>query len=231
MASKRNAAPRADTTVTPGDDAVEAALAMIDAELNGEQLIADAVASIEENADSAPAAGGSETAMEGQPDDGDVEAALAEIESTAAAPTKKKAAKVKADKKAAEPKIVAPVRMFTDVAAIDKTLLESNLNGLNAKKVIEKAQNVIQAVETGKKLSRYTADAVRALKVRGTISAKVLVETFLAAGLTDGTARAQSQQMTALFKVLGIATPDATNARELILADAGLVDELVLLSA
>lgn len=230
MGTKRNVKTVAAATDT-NDDAVAAALAMIDAELHGEQEIADAVAASSESEEIAPAAATEEESMEGlEPDDADISAALAEIEADAAAsapPTSTKKPKKSSTSKAAP----VPTRAFTDVAAIDKGQLDSNLNALNAKKVIEKAQNVIQAVETGKKLSRYTADAVKALKARGNISAKTLVETFRSAGLSDGTARAQSQQMTALFKALGMVVPDATNTRELVIADAGLVDELVQLSA
>jgi hypothetical protein len=37
--------------------------------------------------------------------------------------------------------------------------------------------------------------------------------------------------MTALFKVTGLVTPAQDNARELVLADQGLADELVKLAA
>jgi hypothetical protein len=130
-----------------------------------------------------------------------------------------------------QPKVVVPTREFCSVAAIDKTTLDTNLAGLAAKKVNEKVANVIQAIETGKKLSRYTADAVKLLKSEGKVTGKSLVENFRSVGLGDGTARAQAQQMTALFKVLGIALPDPANSKELVIADTGLVDELVALAA
>ncbi len=153
-----------------------------------------------------------------------IEAALAEEETTeptAAAPSAPKRQKA----------ATAPVRMFTDVAAIDPAAFKDNLDGITAKKVNEKVSNLIQSVERGSKLSNYTAIAVKALVADGKVSGSSLVKTFESAGLSTGTARAQAQQMTALFKAVGLATPDATAPRELVLADKTLADELVLIAA
>lgn len=166
----------------------------------------------------------------------DIDAALAEIEAAAAAaePEPTTAAKTKKAAKPKTPKVTAPaapIRKFSEVAAMDKASVDAALNACTAKKVTEKAINVLQAIEAGKKLSRYTADALRKLKADGRVTSKALVEDYLAKGLGEGTARAQSQQMTALFKMLGIALPDPNNARELVVSDTKLVDELVKLAA
>lgn len=159
----------------------------------------------------------------------DLDAALAELEAdTTTAPTKK-AKKTKAPAAPKQPAVAA--RAFTDVASIDAATLKTNLDACAAKKVNEKVSNVIQAIEHGKKLSRYTADAIRKLNRDGRVSGKSLVEEFLGLGLKDGTARAQAQQMTSIFKMLGIALPDASNPRELVLSDKVLVDELVAIAA
>jgi hypothetical protein len=121
-------------------------------------------------------------------------------------------------------------RQFADIAAIDPAAFKTNLDGSTAKKVNEKVQNLIQAVETGKKLSNYTALAVKHLVAEGKVSGKSLAEMFQANKLSKGTAAAQAQQMTALFKIAGIAAPSNDNARELILADEGLARELVSLA-
>lgn len=168
----------------------------------------------------------------------DVAAALAQVEADDAAAATTKTATKRAPR---QPKATTtgtktttpstPLRVFTDVAAIDPAVLKANLDGCSAKKVGEKAENVIQAVEHGKKLSRYTSDAIKKLSRDGRVTSKALVDEFLSLNLSDGTARAQSQQMTALFKMLGIASPDPANAKELVIADAALVEELVKLAA
>jgi hypothetical protein len=122
------------------------------------------------------------------------------------------------------------MRDFTAVAQIDEATLKANLDGINAKKVREKAENLIAAVQSGKKLSRYTADAVTHLKTEGRVNGKSLVEMFQAKGLGLGTARAQSQQMTALFKVVGLAAPE-DGSKDLVLQDNNLADELVKIAA
>ena len=240
------------------DDAVAAALAMADAEIE-QQADADAelnaaiaaVMADEEaaktddtiwsNVNDDPDGGSAfiepEIVDEGHggidPEDVDIDAALAELDAAepAPAPTKSKAKK---PRKTAAPTTTkappAPTREFSDVAKIDAAELKANLDALNAKKVIEKAQNVIEAVTRGKKLSRYTLDAASALKRDGKITGKSLVDEFVAKGLGIGTARAQAQQMTALFKAFGIVLPDPTT-KELVISDTGLVDELVKLAA
>lgn len=124
-----------------------------------------------------------------------------------------------------------PMREFTAVAAIDEQTLQKNLDGCNAKKVREKADNLIAAVTHGKKLSRYTAVAVSELMEHGRFSGKSMTERFKTEGLSEGTARAQAQQMTALFKLVGAAAPDANAPRDLVLQDNGLVEELAKIAA
>jgi hypothetical protein len=164
----------------------------------------------------------------------DADALLAELEADdngdpTATTAPKKAARQK--KAAATPAPSVPQRDFYSVASIDKATMDARLNACNAKKVIEKATNLIQAVEAGKRLSRYTSVAVKTLVSEGRVSGKKLVETFEAEGLSTGTARAQAQQMTALFKMTGVAAPDATAPRELVIADQTLADELMKLAA
>ena len=149
--------------------------------------------------------------------------AVASAASTTKAPRKKK------DATQAAPAV--PKRDFHSVASIDPATFKTNLDGCNAKKVQEKAQNLIQAIETGKKLSRYTSVAVKRLVADGKVTGKGLVEALQGEGLSLGTARAQAQQMTALFRIAGIAQPDQTAPKELVIADATLANELVKLAA
>lgn len=97
--------------------------------------------------------------------------------------------------------------------------------------MIEKAQNLIQAIEVGKQLSRYTKVAVKTLVSDGKISGPGMVKKFEEVGLSTGTARAQAQQMTALFKIVGLAVPDVVSAKELVIADRALAHELMQLAA
>lgn len=124
----------------------------------------------------------------------------------------------------------APARAFGEVAGITDAQVKSIVDGINAKKVVEKAQNLISSIETGKKLSGYTKIAVEHLIDKGEMSGKSLVEEFQAKGLSLGTARAQSQQMTALFKAFGLAS-ESTPRGALVLQKSPLVDELVKLAA
>lgn len=161
-----------------------------------------------------------------------VEAALANLEKEEAKKPKKTASKSKETKPAGEKKSKAeetvPARSFHDIAAIKKPAFEKNREDM-AKKVGEKADNVVQAVERGKKLSRYTADAVKLLSKEGQVSAKAMCDAFIAANLSVGTARAQSQQMTALFKGIGLCEAGAD--KSLTVKDQALLDELVKLAA
>lgn len=164
-------------------------------------------------------------------DAADEDAVLAELDAEEEDQTPAPAAK-KTGRKAAAPKAPVVVRQFCDVADhLDPTELKARLDGITAKKVAEKAQNLVQCIETGKKLSGFTALAVRTLAANGSVSSKSLVEAFQADGKSLGTARAQAQQMTALFKSLGIAAPDANDAKTLVSADNALVKELVTLAA
>ena len=150
-------------------------------------------------------------------------------QAVASAATTTKAPRKKKDATATTPAV--PKRDFHSVASIDSATFKTNLDGCNAKKVQEKAQNLIQAIETGKKLSRYTSVAVKRLVADGKVTGKGLVEALQGEGLSLGTARAQAQQMTALFRIAGIAQPDQTAPKELVIADATLANELVKLAA
>ncbi|MCG7348877.1 hypothetical protein [Sphingomonas sp. ACRSK] len=156
-------------------------------------------------------------------DNTDPQAVASAASATTKTPRKKK------DAAPAAP--ATPKRDFHSVASIDPATFKTNLDGCNAKKVQEKAQNLIQAIETGKRLSRYTSVAVRRLVDDGKVTGKSLVEALQGEGLSLGTARAQAQQMTALFRIAGIAQPDATAPKELVIADKALAAELVKLAA
>lgn len=82
-----------------------------------------------------------------------------------------------------------------------------------AKKVKEKIENAVARIERGKKLSRFTELAVRKLVTAGEVTSGDLVEAYKADGLAIGTARAQGQQMTALFRALGLADKDGGTYR------------------
>lgn len=239
----------ADTSAdATSDDAVAAALAMIEAATSGAivppvsdaDLTPDGVDEAEALIEDEAAADASTALIEGdveavitEPTDAapeDVEAALAELEAQNAPPPADEPEPTEAatqTKAPRTPKAPVVVREFVSVAAIDAPTLKSNLDGINAKKVQEKAQNLIQAIESGKKLSGYTKKAVEVLVADGKITSKSLVDAYLGSGLKDGTARAQAQQMTALFKAVGLATPAAGSPRELMLADNDLAKELL----
>lgn len=165
----------------------------------------------------------------------DVDSVLAEVQSeddAAAAAATPAATGTKRARKAATPKPAVVTREFSEVASISRDDFVARIDAPEtAKKIAEKAKNLLDAVEKGHKLSRYTKVAVKTLAANGKVSGKSLVEAFEAEGLKLGTARAQGQQMTSLFKISGICTPDASNARELIVADQKFVDELALLAA
>ena len=141
---------------------------------------------------------------------------------------KASSSKPKADKPEAKPE--QPARSFFDIAAIDQKTFDANLNKA-AKKVGEKIVNMRQAIEQGKKLSRYTKDAVQMLDKKGAVSSKELVDHYTGAGLSDGTARSQAQQLTAVFKMTGVCRPDDKDTKRLVVADQKLAKELATLSA
>lgn len=224
---------------SPADANVEANDTVIDtgAETAVEQSNDDdAVMAALENADQ-PTDGDTVETMETEQvevelDEQDEDAVLAELdaeeEDSAPAPTSKK----KGGSKKSAASTPAVVRQFCDVADhLDPTALKTALDGITAKKVAEKANNVVQAIETGKKLSGFTALAIKTLNASGRVTSKDLVEAYQADGKSLGTARAQAQQMTALFKSLGIAQPDPNEPKALVACDNGLVKELATLAA
>jgi hypothetical protein len=84
------------------------------------------------------------------------------------------------------------------------------INSINAKKVQEKAVNLIDARYAGKRLSVFTQIAVRTLKDAGKLTAKTLADLYQNVGsgksYSPGTARSQAQQMTALLVHFGLAS-------------------------
>jgi hypothetical protein len=243
MGRRKNKGSNAPAAVVEDDsngnfqDAVQDAI--VEMESNDDAAVSAALDAADQT-DEAPAEGADETvetvatedvAVELEPEDED--AVLAELEAEeddqAPAPAAKSGRKARTPKAASTP---AVVRQFCDVADhLDDAELKSRLDGINAKKVAEKAQNLVQCIETGKKLSGFTALAVKTLAANGSVTSKDLVEAFQADGKSLGTARAQAQQMTALFKALGIAQPDPSEPRKLVAADNGLVRELSTLAA
>lgn len=201
------------------DDAVLAALAAADSpfetvETVEAEIVTETVEMVETEAEV-------EAEIELDPD--------AVIAAAEAAETKTKAPK---SQKKAEPATPVVVRQFCDVADhFDATSLKATLDGINAKKVHEKATNVVASIETGKKLSGFTKLAVKVLADKGQVTAKDLVEAYQADNKSIGTARAQAQQMTALFKALGIATPSSADNKVLVACDNALVKELTTLAA
>lgn len=214
------------------DDDLEDALAEIEA---SSAIIDGDTGDVEASSDTTEtvAAAEEEEEVEVEIDDNDVEIALKNLEADdkngeAAKSTKPKKRESGGD---AARKVEVQLRKFSDVASLTDKELDERRQSVTAKKVREKVDNVIAAIESGKKLSRYTVDAVKALVKDGRVSGKSLTQTYLDGGLKDGTARAQSQQLTAVFKALGVAAPDPNNNRELVVADKPLLDELVKLAA
>jgi hypothetical protein len=97
-----------------------------------------------------------------------------------------------------------------------------------AKKVKEKAENAIAAIDTGKKLSRFTCLAVTALVTKGEVTSGDLVQVYKDANLGEGTARAQAQQMTSLFRMFDLVSQDG---RTFKLANDELGKKLAALAA
>lgn len=86
------------------------------------------------------------------------------------------------------------------------------VDGINAKKITEKAVNFFDHFHKGRTLSVFTQIALDTLKREGQISAKRLVEVYQStakrsgSSYNDGTARSQAQQEITLLKRLGIVT-------------------------
>jgi hypothetical protein len=237
--SKKNAAPAAveqqdanspavetATVETPATETTVETAEAVDAEveLTAEPVVADDVLAMlagddepAETTEDAPAAADAEIEVD-EPTDDEVLATINQAGSKSSGTKQPKA-----------PPVIT--RDFTAVAQIDRATLDANLAACNAKKVREKAENLIAAVQSGKKLSRYTQVAVKQLVANGAISGKDMVAAFLNEGLKEGTARAQAQQMTALFRLVGAVVPDATTKGRLVANDAGLIKELEALAA
>lgn len=223
----------ATTTEQPSDDEVLAALEAADTVEATEQTepAGDTESPFTEVVDTSTEVvteTAEEVEVEIEAEDEDAVLAALEAEEDDSAP----ADKPKSKKKAAAPAQPVVTRQFCDVADhMDDKALKTALDGITAKKVAEKASNVVQAITTGKKLSGFTALAIKLLTEQGHVTSKELVEAYQKDGKSLGTARAQAQQQTALFKALSIATPDATDAKKLVACDNGLVKELAVLAA
>jgi hypothetical protein len=93
-----------------------------------------------------------------------------------------------------------------------------------AKKVGEKAVNLIDFINSGKKLSAYTEIALRLLIEKGEMSTKDLVEKYQARPYSIGTSRSQAHQMFKLFPELKVGIMDGKtmklNPDSLIVAKA-----------
>jgi hypothetical protein len=222
---ENNTAVETAVVETATDTTVETAETVdAEVELTAEPVVADDVLAMlagddepAETTEDAPAAADAEIEVD-EPTDDEVLATINKSGSKSSGTKQPKAAPV-------------ITRDFTAVAQIDRATLDANLAACNAKKVREKADNLIAAVQSGKKLSRYTQVAVKQLVANGAISGKDMVAAFLNEGLKEGTARAQAQQMTALFRLVGAVVPDATTKGRLVANDAGLIKELEALAA
>jgi transcriptional regulator with PAS, ATPase and Fis domain len=157
----------------------------------------------------------------------DVEEILAAI---APASASTKSPKTTKPAKPAKEVVLVVSREYDSVATKKKADFSQLINE-SAKKVREKADNLIAAIESGRKLSRYTSIAVNELMASGKVSGKSLVDVYVNCGLGLGTARAQSQQITSLFKMAGLAAPLAAGDRDLVLSDSSLGSELRQLAA
>jgi len=125
--------------------------------------------------------------------------------------------------------VTTPISTLVSKAiANDLDAIRKGTNTTIAKKVAEKIENLCDAVETGKRLSGFTKLAVKGLVGRGELTAKDLVSAYVSDGKTEGTARAQAQQMTALFRQLGLTTVDGRVYR---LSNKPLADALMKAAA
>lgn len=75
-----------------------------------------------------------------------------------------------------------------------------------AKKVADKAENLLDAIAGRRNLSTYTRYAVDAVLSGGAITSGELVKLLEARDYSPGTARAQAQQMMALLPMTGLVT-------------------------
>lgn len=240
--TKKNNSNQPAVAVESADNAVEAATETVtvetenvtvtvetpvEAEITAEPVVADDVLAMLAGDDEPNASEGTTVA------DPDADAIDAEepTDEEVLATLKSSGSKKSGSKSTSTPAAPVVMREFTAVAQIDKATLDANLAACNAKKVKEKADNLIAAIQSGKKLSKYTQVAVKELVANGAISGKDMTAAFLNAGLKEGTARAQAQQMTALFKLVGAVAPDPAVKGRLVANDAGLIKELEALAA
>jgi len=95
-----------------------------------------------------------------------------------------------------------------DPALVDQ--LKSVVDGL-AKKVGDKAVNLLRNQSEPKKLQNYTRLGLAHLIEEGSTSSKMLTDAFQKAGYTLGTARSQANQLMALLPALKVADKSGKN--------------------
>lgn len=136
----------------------------------------------------------------------------AEIETTEeeAAETSKKEKKTapKKEKKAAKPKFDASVVPTIEMTTEGDTPKTEGL----AKKVAEKVNNVGHHLTTGAKLSNYTVIGLKMLFEAGSVSSKDLLEK-MRESYSDGTARAQSNQIMNVLPAMKIAIKEGSTLK------------------
>jgi hypothetical protein len=91
--------------------------------------------------------------------------------------------------------------------------LQGIVNGINAKKIQEKAANFFTHFHAGTRLSVFTRLALAELKASNALNMKRLVEVYQTAdgkSYSVGTARSQAQQIVTLLRTLRVVKPDGT---------------------
>jgi hypothetical protein len=139
------------------------------------------------------------------------------VVATSATPRKSKRTAGPAKPRAETDLSLLPGELFVlegDVTAMDQAALDAaKATTIAAKpaqvKVAEKFDNLLVALNAGRKPSRYTEIALDLLIANTAITSSDLVAAYRSSGLGDGTARSQSGQMMALFPALGIAVRTA----------------------
>lgn len=122
-----------------------------------------------------------------------------------------KATKTGATAAAKEPKATKPAREAArDALGEDayNTILAVIADPKIAKKVVDKAENLLDAAAGRRNLSVYTRIAIDALTKDGACTSGDLVKLLESRQYSPGTARAQAQQMMALLPLAGIAARD-----------------------
>ena len=154
----------------------------------------------------------------------------------ATTPAAKPAKAPKAPKEAAAPKAAAPKRE-RDLKALPAAVFQ-RLTGEDADaakvavlanppkqvKIVEKWDNLFVSLHAGVKPSKFTVTGFHMLKMKGTMTTADLVALMRAEGLSEGTARAQTGQIMALFPLVGIA--DRSGQTVTLRADSVIAQKL-----